>query len=375
MLAAIPATAHAAPADNLPEAAPRVHDLPNPLSDQQREERAAGLEAVLSGDASARGANQVVQLGRGKYVELAQEDSDAIWTVLGEFSDLPHNTIPAPNRKVDNTTIWTKDFSQPYFQRLLHDSGAGVNSVANFYEELSSGRYTVTGTVEDWTKVQGTGASYGSNELPDEAAWDFVDDSVDTWYANAVAGKSQAEIDAYLATFDEWDRYDYDGDGDFDEPDGYIDHFQAVHSGQGEEVGGGTLGDDAIWSHRWYVNYTDQGVTGPTLADGTEVLLGGTEIGDSGLYIGDYTVEPENGGVGVFAHEFAHDLGLPDLYDISGNGGGVENSTAFWTLMSSGSYGNSGRPEDGIGTRPIPMGAWEKLQLGWLYYQQVEPGK
>ena len=39
-------------------------------------------------------------------------------------------------------------------------------------------------------------------------------------------------------------------------------------------------------------------------------------------------------GLGVFAHEFGHDLGLPDYYDTAGG----ENSTAFWTLMSSGSW-------------------------------------
>ena len=52
------------------------------------------------------------------------------------------------------------------------------------------------------------------------------------------------------------------------------------------------------------------------------------------MWVGDYTIQPENGGLGVFAHEFAHDLGLPDLYDTSGNTGGAENTTAFWTLMS-----------------------------------------
>ena len=35
-----------------------------------------------------------------------------------------------------------------------------------------------------------------------------------------------------------WDRYDYDGNGNFDEPDGYIDTFQSVHAGLGEEEGG-----------------------------------------------------------------------------------------------------------------------------------------
>ena len=76
-------------------------------------------------------------------------------------------------------------------------------------------------------------------------------------------------------------------------------------------------------------------------------------------------MQPENGGLGVFAHEFGHDLGLPDLYDTSGNTGGAENNTTFWTLMSSGANIGDGGP-NGIGDAPTDMGAWEKFQLGWL---------
>ena len=132
-------------------------------------------------------------------------------------------------------------------------------------------------------------------------------------------GKSTAELDAYLSQFDEWDRYDFDEDGDFDEPDGYIDHFQAVHAGEGEEAG---ADPDAIWSHRWYVNPTTAGSDGPTVG-GKPNLNGGARIGDSSYFIGDYTVEPENGGLGVFAHEYGHDLGLPDFYDTNGGDNGT----------------------------------------------------
>ncbi|MGR5913425.1 immune inhibitor A domain-containing protein [Bacillus pacificus] len=50
----------------------------------------------------------------------------------------------------------------------------------------------------------------------------------------------------------------------------------------------------------------------------------------------DYTIEPEDGAVGVFAHEFGHDLGLPDEYDTkyTGTGSPVE----AWSLMSGGSW-------------------------------------
>jgi len=86
------------------------------------------------------------------------------------------------------------------------------------------------------------------------------------------------------------------------------------------------------------------------------------------MWIGDYTTEPENGGLGVFSHEFGHDLGLPDLYDTAGG----DNGTGFWTLMSGGSWSNHGT--DSIGTTPGYMGPWEKLQLGWLGYTQVNQG-
>ena len=129
----------------------------------------------------------------------------------------------------------------------------------------------------------------------------------------------------------------------------------SIHAGAGEETGGGAQGTDAIWSHRWYAFQNT--VTGPGQTIPGAPTLGGIRIGDSDYWIGDYTVEPEDGGVGVFSHEFGHDLGLPDLYDTSGNVGGAENSTGFWTLYSSGSYGSSGVPADGLGSKPIPMSA------------------
>ena len=222
--------------------------------------------------------------------------------------------------------------------------------------------------MSDWVQVPGNASTYGDNAVEDfGGAWQFIDDTGNAWYDAQVAAGQRPSRDQgrRWRSFDVWDRYDYDDDGNFDEPDGYIDHFQAVHAGEGEEAGGGAQGEDAIWSHRWYVNSTDYG----TDRARRNAKFGGSQIGDTGFWIGDYTVEAENGGLGVFAHEFGHDLGLPDFYDTNGG----ENSTAFWTLMSSGSWLNHGTVD--IGTTPGHMGPWEKLQLGWLDYYVVSPGE
>ena len=368
--------------------APKVDNLPSPMADKQAALRTEALNKVMQGEAKAKGKNQVVKMAPGQYVELAREGEDSIFTVLAEFGAADHpapilfsgvpgpvrNQIPEPDRSVDNSTIWASDFNQAYYEDMLFSDPPGDVSMRNFYIEQSSNRYTVNGDVTDWVQVPYNAAAYGRNycgSIVCAQTWVFVNNSIDAWYnAQVAAGKTAAEISDYLAQFDVWDRYDIDGDGNFNEPDGYIDHFQAVHAGEGEETGGGAQGTDAIWSHRWYAYYSANGPDGVGPSG-----YGGVKIGNTNFWIGDYTVEPENGGVGVFAHEFGHDLGLPDLYDTSGNTGGAENSTAFWTLYSSGSYGSTGNAADGIGSKPIPMSAYEKIFLGWSDYTVVGYGQ
>ena len=374
-----PATA--APPDGKGADKPAQSDnLKSPKADKQSKDRTLALEKVLVGKAKPTGPNKVVKLAKGQYVELAREGEDKIWTVLGQFGNAihptyggvagpVHNQIPQPDRTVNNTSLWAPDFTPAYYDDQLFSEAPGAVSMRNFYLEQSSNRYTVNGAVEDWVTVPYNESRYGTNACGSNVCstvWRFVNDTVDAW----TVGKSTDELNAYLAQYDVWDRYDADGDGDFNESDGYIDHFQAVHAGEGEETGGGAQGADAIWSHRWYAWFSANGPEGAGPGG-----FGGLRIGDSNYWIGDYTVEPEDGGVGVFAHEFGHDLGLPDLYDTSGNTGGAENSTGFWTLYSSGSYGASGKPADGIGSKPIPMSAYEKIFLGWSNYQLFSPGQ
>jgi immune inhibitor A len=413
-----PKAALAAPSQSEPQLV--SDELSNPMESKRRALRDAGIEDVISGKAKPEMINgsKVVKVGQSdltkaqakanggkttkdRYVELQREKSDKIFVILTEFGDqrfpgFPdkdtdpttagpttfngplHNQIPQPNRAVDNATIWQPDFSQEHFQNLYFGTDKNQESLKQYMEKQSSGRYTVDGVVTNWVKVPYNEARYGRSDDPrddDDPAgdpavcssnvcdntWELIRDAANAWYNDQLAqGRPEAEVNAELKSFDEWDRYDHDLDGDFNEPDGYIDHFQIVHSGGDQADGDPHQGEDAIWSHRWAAF---QGTNeGPP-----NFPLGGTEIGNSGVWVYDYTIQPENGGRSVFYHEYSHDLGLPDDYDSAG-----DNANEYWTLMAQSRLGAKG--EQFIGDRAGDMGAWNKLQLGWLDYEVVPAG-
>ncbi|RKQ90987.1 immune inhibitor A [Solirubrobacter pauli] len=380
-------------------------DLPNPVEEKRRELRAEAIQDVLTGRAKVeqRGASKVVKVGKtgaptaqaeeDQYVELAREKTDKIFVVLAEFGNerapqypdqdtnknIPgpttwngpaHNQIPAPDRANDNSTVWQPSYDKAHYEQVYFGDGELADSVKSYYERQSSGRYSVEGQVTDWVKVRYNEARYGrSGGFPCgdnvcDNTWALIKDAIDTWVADQKAkGRTDADIKADLQSYDQWDRNDFDHDGNFNEPDGYIDHFQIVHAGGDEADGDPHQGEDAIWSHRWKAF---QG-TGEGPAGNKD---GGTQIGTTGLWVADYTIQPENGGVSVFAHEYGHDLGLPDHYDTAG---GPDNAVNWWTLMA---QSRASAPEDqAIGTRAADLGAWDKLQLGWLDYEIVPAGQ
>jgi immune inhibitor A len=412
---AIPASAAVAapPADTpvvSPDRSAKTDDLPHPLEDKRRELREQAVNDVINGRVKPqkRGASTVVKVGRtfgsgetgrelttsgtDQYVELSREKTDRIFVILADFGDQrspefpdvdsdpdtpgptrfdgpQHGQIPEPDRAVDNSTVWRSNTSADFYRYLYFGTGGDSETVKTYFEAQSSGRYSVDGKVTDWVKVPYNEARYGRDFCGSNVCnntWALVRDAANQWVADQrAAGRTAEQIAADVKEFDQYDRYDFDGDGNFNEADGYIDHFQIVHAGGDQADGDPAQGEDAIWSHRWYAYGTDQGRTGPD-----NNLLGGTQIGDTGLWVGDYTIQPENGGLSVFVHEYAHDLGLPDDYDTSGGG---DNSNEHWTLMAQSRLSAAG--DQSIGTRPGDLGAWNKLQLGWLDYETVVAGQ
>jgi immune inhibitor A len=383
---ALPTTAAAAPPENPQDQGSvqgKKDDRPDKLEDRRRDLNKRAQEMVLRGQARVqdRDGSQAVKVAPGQWAQYGTNDSDQLLSFLVEFGgsakgggkgkptggttdptqgEQLHNSIPKPAAD-DNSTYWEENFDRAHYMKMFFsDTG---ESFKDAYEEMSSGRYTVNGDVSEWVKVDKAQADYGTTESHADMTY-FIDDSAEAWYdAQVAAGKSRQEIVDYLKGFDKWDRFDIDGDGNFNEPDGYVDHFQAIHAGEGEEAG---APEGAIWSHRWAVN--QNGFHSDGIGPEGYGKAGGIEIGDTDIWIRDYTTEPENGGLGVFVHEYAHDLGLPDLYDTQGG----ENGTGFWTLMSSGSW--LGHGDGAIGTTPNHMGPWEKFQLGWLDYDVARTG-
>src|SRR3954452_20262620 len=268
-------------------------ELITPGEEKRREMREEALTQVLKGDSKvqSRNGSKVVKLGttatttvsgtvaeEDQYVELQRERTDKIFVILAEFGnqrdpkypdqdtdpktpgpvkfDGPlHNQIPAPDRANDNRTVWQADYNRQHYQDLYF--GSGPDSLKSYYEKQSSGRYSVDGTVTDWVKVPYNEARYGrSNGYPCTGSvcansYDLIRDGINAWIDQQhAAGRTDAQIKADLASYDQWDRNDYDHDGNFNEPDGYIDHFQIVHAGGDQADSDPIQGEDAIWSHR-----------------------------------------------------------------------------------------------------------------------------
>lgn len=293
-----------------------------------------------------------------------------------------HNNIPNPAdyELEDNNSMWVPDFSSEHFDTMLYtdegitervrtdltgpDGKPGIDisgyTMKNMYEEMSRGAYTVTGEATPWITVPHSEAYYGASLCfqNEEGVYEAGAIQDMQGHPDNPLGAGQLPIDAVAALAElqpdfPWSEYDIedqgdrDGDQNFLEPDGVIDHVVLVHAGEDKSGGGGAEGTYALWAH-------------------SSAVAGGADIPGTDLKLSNYIVQPEDSGVGVFAHEYGHDLGLPDLYDVSGAG---SSDVDFWDLMSSGSH--SGPIFQSM---PTHMGLWDKWVLGWVNPVVMNPG-
>lgn len=328
-------------------------ELPKPLAAVKDGSNKTENNGLKNGKGNKLGQTQgtVDGVKKEEYYDGVRKDKVLVLAI--DFPDYPQSTITK-----EETDMWYEDYPTEHFQDMIFgdDGYEGPNgekfvSMKQYYEQQSGGSYSVEGTVAGWYTADNPAKYYGAN-VP---APDGNDARARTLVYEALK-KAANDPNVNLTEYDQWDRDDYDGDGVFAEPDGLIDHLMVIHSGVGEEAGGGSLGGDAIWSHR------------SKLATGPIAVPGATSDSDRwGGVLGawDYTIEPEDGAGGVFIHEFGHDLGLPDEYDTQYTGTG--EAIAYWSVMASGSWAGKIGGTEPTGFSPYAKEMLQNLHGGnWL---------
>src|SRR3990172_4285305 len=237
-----------------------------------------------------------------------------------------------------NFSNTTATYTKSNFDTLLF--GTGNYSMKDYYNEISYNKFSVSAGpsgVVGWYTASNTHDYYGQNKGGVQGD--------DTWPGDLVYDAVKA-ADAVV----DFSKYDMDGDG-------YVDAANIVHQGTDEATSGNSTD---IWSHRWSLksakyygqSHYDEYTTNDKNSKGQYVK------------VNDYTLEAEKAfdgtqeTIGVFAHEYGHALGLPDLYDTDYSSNGISD----WSVMAGGVYNSVAKSGD----RPAHMDAWCKYYLGWV---------
>lgn len=209
------------------------------------------------------------------------------------------------------------------FQTMLFDA-ANPDSMTSIYRDMSYGMLEVSGEVVGYVRAPKPYSYYTAGES-----------GTGMNYPQNTPGLLVDALTEFCKT-DDLKRFDTDNDG-------FVDGIFLIHAGGGAEASADeALRKDMIWSHKWTLPQAFQ---------------------NKGVKVFAYSTEPEDGKVGVFAHEFGHVLGLPDLYDTSYRSQGVGD----WCLMGGGSWG-------GGGSKPTRMSCWCLSKLGWIKPVNAKPG-
>lgn len=286
-----------------------------------------------------------------------------------------HNQIARPLSAADRSgdTIWSPDFNKQWFTDFMFGNGVVISytrqdassvyesfmdqSVNQYFGDLSNHTYTVTGDVIGWLGVPHSTWYYGADKCPGARTYgssSLADTGVPgagtprTLVHDALDAVNAVSNTVLGGTFN-WANYDKNGDG-------IIDRLWIVHAGYGEEDSTTLLNRDPV-AHQGTAVLPDPAAFYGESAIWSHSSGGGTPYSvTQSIAAGAYIIMPENGGIGVFAHEYAHNLGADDLYAY-GNG---ETSAGFWALQAD---DWTGYP---IGFEPPAPDPWHLDGWGWL---------
>lgn len=269
--------------------------------------------------------------------------------ILMDFPDYKHEQLDEKEKDFRINNFKGSECTPEFYEKLFFgddyyttSDGKKHITVNKFFKEESGGTYEFKGKVTGWYMADHNAAHYGTGQ---PAARELVAEAIKK------AGK-----DLDLSQFDIEDKWDINGNGNYNEPDGIIDSVVVIHPGLGKEWGGGSLGDNAIWPFRWGFNIFGEDMDLLNTKQKQELVDKNPTIIDKNgknFKIEDFAIFEQDLPVDLFNHEYGHVLGLPDLYGEGDSTPPVEN----WSIMG-GSY--SGNPR---GSQPVSYGAYCKQYL------------
>jgi M6 family metalloprotease-like protein len=236
----------------------------------------------------------------------------------------------------------------------IFEGPAPNGTLTESYEEMSRGRFHVTGDVFPWVRTSITLAEAvaNSNGLGNDA-------QVGPYLRQALQ-----QLDATV-DFGRYDSNGPDGVPNSGDDDGVVD----VVAFEFLEIAA-SCGGPAIWPHRSGIsNWGGQPFTsGDRRPNGGFVQVNGYIV-QSVADCSGREVQTAS----TIAHEFGHALGLPDFYHVVGD----DNRPQFrrwvlgcWELMAAGSWG-CGPVTERESFGPTHMLAPQKFQLGWVELEDV----
>lgn len=217
---------------------------------------------------------------------------------------------------------------QKAFDRFFNEEGYNENgnagSVRDYFLKQSYGKLEINFDVVGPYTCNGTIAHYGG---ADEGSHDVRPTEMVMEAIDAAA----KEID--------FTPYDWDNDGE-------VDQIFLICAGYDEAEGADSK---YIWPHEWALEAQDisREYNGKKLNTyGVSTELWGNEKSNPNKTMS---------GIGTACHEFSHCLGLPDMYDTSGDNYGMGS----WDVMCSGNYNESSHT-------PAGYTSYERWFSGWL---------
>ena len=205
-------------------------------------------------------------------------------------------------------------------------------SVRKYFNTCSNGLFTPQFDVVGPVKLPQDMAYYGGKE---------AGGSDDKFY--------QLCKDAYQAAKDsvaDWSLYDFDKDGN-------VELVCIIFAGYGQNQGGE---NNTIWAKASRQNIAIDNNMRISFFNCCSELFNPAKTAtyDYSQYIN---------GTGTFIHEMSHCMGLPDLYQTTGdyaNNQGMES----WSIMDYGLYNRNG-------FAPAPYNAWEREVMGWSLMEPI----